>query len=146
MQKNLDPCRTSAGICFLPCCAVPSSLPTIPSSLDETINWVLTDFLWRGNTRTWKSMYLLQPDRTLHHTVSRDDGLVKTRTAPSFCGQNILLLLLLKYTVLKGVVRFLTIWDDGVLGWVPAQKSKVEAPPLIHRKLILWLIALNLLW
>lgn len=56
-------------------------------------HWVLTDFLWRGNTRTWKSMYLLQPDRTLHHTVSRDDGLVKMRTAPSFCGYNVILLL-----------------------------------------------------
>lgn len=54
-------------------------------------NWVLTDLLQRAPSRTWKSMHLLQPDRALHHTVSRDDALVRMRTALSICGYNILL-------------------------------------------------------
>lgn len=88
-------------------------------------------------------MYLLQPDRALHHTVSRDNALVKMRTALSVCGYNIILLY---YTVYKGFVGFLKIWIESILGWAPAQKLKVEAPPLKQRELILWLIALNLLW
>lgn len=110
---------------------------------------------WNHTTGSWqassggvtpgpgKSMYLLQPDRALHHTISRDDALVKMRTALSVCGYNIILLY---YTVYKGFVGFLKIWIESILGWAPAQKLKVETPPLKQRELILWLIALNLLW
>lgn len=46
----------------------------------------------------------------------------------------------------KDLLGFWKIWNKSILGWDPAQKFKVGAPPLNQRKLILWLIALNLLW
>lgn len=61
-------------------------------------------------------MHLLQPDRALHHTVSRDDALVTMRTAfPSID------ITFYYITVYKGFVRVLKIRDQINLGWAPAQ-------------------------
>lgn len=46
----------------------------------------------------------------------------------------------------KDLLSFPKVWNNSVLGWNAALKFKVEAPPVNQRKLILWLIALNLLW